>query len=123
MLPGNWDELTIASSPEFVPSLLEIKAKEIWRTTRSSVHVQGSPYIRAPPSFHLALSLYHMPSKFRSESGSPLEGLIQLRKGDLPRLGQASQSSAPSPLEGRHLLRACHQTSPEEYGLGLSWWV
>lgn len=115
MLPGNWDELTIASSTEFVPSLLAVKAKEeIWQTIGFSVHVQGSLYISVTLSFHFAYSLYHMPSQFRNESGSPLEGLIQLRKGDLPRLGQASQSSAPSPLEGRHLLRACHQTAPKE---------
>lgn len=88
MLPGNWEELAIASSTESVPSLLAVKAKEeIWQTTGFSEHVQGSLYISVPLSFHFAHSLDLMPSEFRNESGSPLEVLIQLRKGDLPWLG------------------------------------
>lgn len=44
MLPGNWDELTIASSTKFVPSLLAVKAKEeMWQVIGFSVYIEGLP--------------------------------------------------------------------------------
>ena len=88
MLPGNWDELPIASRTELVPSLLAVKAKEgIWQVSGFSVHIQGSLCIRVPLSFHFGHFLYHMPSECTSECRSALGGLIQLRKEDLPWLG------------------------------------
>lgn len=102
MSPGNWDELIITSRTKFVPSLLEVKAEEeIWQVIRLFVYIKGSWYIGGYPLFPFAHLLYHMPSGCRSKSGSPLERLTQLRKEDVPWLREASQSSAPAPLECR----------------------
>lgn len=97
MLPGNWDEVTVA----LVLNLFQVswqlrQKKKCGRVIRPSVYIEALCTSGATSCSMLPTCDITCPEL---KTGVCLEGLTQLRKEDLPRPCEASRSLAPSSLE------------------------